>query len=433
VKIHLDSVGCRLNQSEIESYARQFRAAGHVLVPTLQEADMMVLNSCAVTQSAVSDSRQKVRKANRAGVKEIIVTGCWSDIEEQEVRALLGVSEVIRNRNKDVLVANTLNIAIEEFDLEPIAREAIPGGRMRTRAYIKAQDGCDNHCTFCVTTIARGPSRSRSIEQIMKDVHSALQGGSKEIVLTGVHLGSWGYDLEGRSKLKDLIRELLMNNELPRLRISSLEPWDLDEAFFELWEDPRLCRHLHLPLQSGSAGTLRRMARNTTPEKFSQLISAARKTIPDVAITTDVIVGFPGESESEFEESLSFVKQQEFADGHIFTYSERKGTAAANMEDAVQNGIRKERNQIMREAVGDSEANYIKRFLGSHLDVLWESESNLDDDTVLAVGLTDNYLRVETLSPKSLWNQIQRITLTSITGKGMRGKLDQVPENVWFD
>ncbi len=433
MKIHLDSVGCRLNQSEIESYARQFRAAGHFLVPTAQEADLLVLNTCAVTQSAVSDSRQKVRKANREGVKEIVVTGCWSDVEKEEVLALSGVSQIISNRKKDELVANYLNIPIDDFDLEPLAREPIPGGRLRTRAFIKAQDGCDNHCTFCITTIARGPSRSRNIDEIKKDIYSALEGGCKEIVLSGVHLGSWGYDFADPLHLRNLIREILEIQDLPRLRISSLEPWDLDEAFFELWEDPRMCRHLHLPLQSGSAGTLRRMARNTTPKKFAQLIRAARNAIPGVAITTDVIVGFPGESDAEFSESLAYVKEMEFADGHIFTYSERQGTAAAMMGNPVQNAIRKERNKMMRKTVEESAALYRSSFLGQKMDVLWESEQAMEDESVLAVGLTDNYLRVETHSPGSLWNQIHATALISVTGKGLRGKVDKVPKNVWFE
>jgi len=432
LKVFLDSVGCRLNQSEIENYARQFRAAGHFLVPNSVEADVMVLNTCAVTQSAVADSRKKVRQARRAGIEEILVTGCWSDIESEKALKMEGVRAVIPNHQKDELVAEFLNIPIENFDEEPIAREAIPGSRLKTRAFIKVQDGCDNHCTFCVTTIARGASRSRSIEQINHDIRSAILGGSKEIVLTGVHLGSWGYDFDKKQHLRNLVSELLQIPDLPRLRLSSLEPWDLDAEFFDLWSNPKLCRHLHLPLQSGSGATLRRMARNTTPEKYSKLVKQARSAIPDVAITSDVIVGFPGESEAEFSESLSFVQEMDFADGHIFTYSERPETAAAQMPQPVQNGLRKERNKIMRSAVVESGRKFREHFLGSAPTVLWESEEVLGPEQYLSVGLTDNYIRVEAESSRSLWNQMQNAELIALSPRGVRGRIEPQSENIWF-
>ena len=433
MKIYLDSVGCRLNQSEIETYARQFRASGHVLVPELRQADALVLNTCAVTAAAASDSRQKIRQAQRAGVDEIIVTGCWSELEAAKAAAMPGVSRVVPNQHKDSLVSDLLQIQVDEFELEPLAREPIPGDRLRTRAYIKAQDGCDNRCTFCVTTIARGASRSRTTPQVLTDVQAALNGGAKEVVLTGVHLGSWGYDLGEGLHLKDLVRAVLGLEELPRLRLSSLEPWDLDADFFELWEDPRLCRHLHLPLQSGSAATLRRMARNTTPEKFAALASAAREAVPDLALTTDIIVGFPGESEREFEESYRFVEAMQFADAHVFTYSEREGTAAALMPAAVHNASRKERNTAMRALIAESAQRYKRRFLGRQMDVLWESQSALEDGDFHAIGLTDNYLRVESASPRSLWNELAPAKLMALTANGMRGALVDVPQDRWFE
>jgi threonylcarbamoyladenosine tRNA methylthiotransferase MtaB len=207
----------------------------------------------------------------------------------------------------------------ETFDLEPLARQPVPGGRLRTRAFIKVQDGCDNRCTFCITTLARGAGRSLPVEAILADINAALAGGAQEIVLTGVHLGSWGQDFETPQKIRDLIETILAEAPVIRLRLSSLEPWDLEADFFSLWQDQRLARHLHLPLQSGSAATLRRMARKTTPEDFARLVAAAREHIPEVAITTDVIAGFPGESEAEFAESLEFVRQMNFAGGHVFT------------------------------------------------------------------------------------------------------------------
>ncbi len=303
---------------------------------------------------------------------------------------------------------------------------------MRTRATIKAQDGCDQKCTFCVTTIARGPGRSRSIDQISADIRAAIKGGAKEIVLTGVHLGSWGKDFREGLGVKQLVESVLDISELPRLRLSSLEPWNLDNDFFDLWEDERLCRHLHLPLQSGSGATLRRMARNTTPKKFARLVEAARNQIPELAITTDIIVGFPGESQQEFAESLSFIDEMEFADAHVFSYSERPETAAAKMSDPVPNGLRKERSRIVRENIAQSAEEFRSKFLGAELDVLWESEEALEEGGWMVQGLTDNYLKARAFSTKSVWNEISQAKIISMSENGINASLDAVPQAVWF-
>src|SRR6185436_721567 len=295
MKIYLDTIGCRLNQSEIETMARGFRAAGHEIVTSAEMADLAVVNTCAVTNEAAADSRGKIRQIARAGVNEIVATGCWSTLQPKQANDLPNVFRVVTNDHKDHLVTDVLNLPRESFDLEPISRQPLPGLHHRTRAFIKVQDGCDNHCTFCITTIARGEGRSRPIGDVILDIQSALGGGAKEIVLTGVHLGSWGYDFN--SHLRELIQAILRETDIPRLRLSSLEPWDLSADFFSLWEDKRLMPHLHLPLQSGCESTLRRMARKTSPESFRELVSAARRVMPEVAITTDIIAGFPGETE----------------------------------------------------------------------------------------------------------------------------------------
>lgn len=416
MKVYLDTIGCRLNQSEIEAFARQFRALGHTIVGSPDEADTIVVNTCAVTSQAASDSRQKIRQSARAlgrhsSSGKMIVTGCWASLDPAAARSMPGVTGVVSNLEKDHLVADLLGVPIESFDLEPVAREPLPGLHLRTRAFIKVQDGCDNHCTFCVTRIARGPSRSRTISQVLDDVHAALEGGAQELVLTGVHLGSWGQDFETPVRLSHLIETLLHQPGLLRLRLSSLEPWDLEEDFFSLWSDPRLCRHLHLPLQSGSADILKRMARKTTPASFARLVEAARKVIPDMAVTTDVIVGFPGETDQHFAESLEYVRQMEFAQGHIFTYSARPGTVAARMPDQVPSKIRKLRNAVMRTVIMESSARYRARFINSELDVLWESTSSLGPQGWLLHGLTDNYLPVIAHSPEKKWNQISRVRL----------------------
>jgi threonylcarbamoyladenosine tRNA methylthiotransferase MtaB len=421
MKVFLDVVGCRLNQAEIEQMAGQFRAQGHTITTQAGDADLVIINSCTVTSQAASDSRQKVRHAARAGASEIVVTGCWSTLQPVQAAELPGVVKVIPNDRKDNLVRDLLQIPEHAFDIEPIARSPLPGLRQRTRAFIKAQDGCDNQCTFCITTLARGESRSRQVEDILADIHAALDGGTQEIVLTGVHLGAWGLDFGAR--LHDLVKMILQETDTPRLRLSSLEPWDLDEDFFALWKDPRLCPHLHLPIQSGSASNLKRMLRKTTPESFRKLASAARKIIPDVAITTDVMTGFPGETETEFSETLDFVREMGFAGGHVFTYSARPGTPAARMKNQVPHDIRKHRNHILHDVFLESGKAYRDQFIGRKLPVLWEAISTRVEQGWSIEGLTGNYIRVTALAPEPRWNQIDTVKMTDLAGNGLVGEI----------
>jgi threonylcarbamoyladenosine tRNA methylthiotransferase MtaB len=423
MRIYFDTVGCRLNQSEIEMLARQFRAAGHSIAESLAEADLVVINTCTVTSAAASDSRQKIRQAARAGGTSIAVTGCWATLEPEAARRLPNVDWVIPNAEKHRLTSTVLGVPVEEFDLEPLARQPLPGLHQRTRAFIKVQDGCDNFCTFCITRLARGKGRSQSIGEVIAEVRSAVSGGAREVVLSGVHLGSWGQDFPMPLHLRHLIEAILMDTDVERVRLSSLEPWDLDEAFFRLWQNPRMCRHLHLPLQSGSAATLKRMVRKTTPAAFARLLESARAICPEMAITTDIIVGFPGESESEFEESLAFVQQMKFAGGHVFSYSIREGTAAARMKGMVHGSVIRERNTRMREVLRQSSLAYRERFIGSVASVLWESCDEVGAQGWRLHGLTDHYIRVETCSPRPLWNQISRVRLMQVTDEGMHGEI----------
>jgi len=417
MKVYLDTIGCRLNQSEIESMARQFRAAGHEIVGVATEADMAVVNTCTVTSQAAADSRGAIRRIARAGVDEIVATGCWATLQPEKAAALPNVLRVVNNSHKDNLVADLLDIPLESFDLEPIAREPLPGLRQRTRAFIKVQDGCDNHCTFCVTTIARGEGRSRPLADVIANIQSALDGGTKEIVLTGVHLGSWGHDLGFH--LRDLVKAILDHTDTPRLRLSSLEPWDLDADFFQLWRDERLCQHLHLPLQSGCATTLKRMARKTTPVSFRDLVSAARQIMPEAAITTDVIAGFPGETDEEFAESLEFIREMDFAGGHAFTYSPRPGTGAARLAGQIRHEIRKERNAVLRGVFEEGVQVFRQRFIGQEMSVLWESVTEMNGQGWQMEGLTGNYLRVTALAPQPRWNLLDRVMLTRQTMNGL--------------
>ncbi len=428
MKVFLDSIGCRLNQSEIEAMAAQFRAAGHVVVDSPQGADLVVVNTCAVTSEAASDSRQKIRQAARAGAGEIVATGCWTTLEPQAALRLPGVARAVSNEQKDQLVSQVLGLPQAVFDLEPLAREPLPGLRQRTRAFIKVQDGCDNHCTFCITRVARGAGRSRTLAEVLGDVERAVQGGALEVVLTGVHLGSWGQDFQPRQHLADLVRGVLTHSSAARLRLSSLEPWDLDDSFFQLWQDARLCRHLHLPLQAGSAAVLRHMARKTTPDQFRALVAQARAAIPEVAVTTDLLVGFPGETEAEFAEGLAFVREMAFAGGHVFAFSPRPGTPAAGYAAQVPAPVKKQRSALMRAAVAESAVAYAQSFVGRTVEVLWEVCSALGPEGWRMQGWTDQYVRVSAAAPQPLWNQISTVRLLRAQGETLEGEILAVRE-----
>lgn len=414
MKVYFDTIGCRLNQAEIERLANQFRSAGHTVVDSAGDADMVVINTCAVTAAAASDSREKVRQANAAGAKQIVLTGCWATLEPESAASLPGVMRVVTNARKNSLGADLLGIPLTEFEVGSIAREPLPGVHRRTRAFIKVQDGCDNFCTFCVTRIARGRGVSIPLESVIREINTAVESGVQEAVLSGVHLGSWGSDLLNGSELHDLIQAVLDQTRIRRLRLSSIEPWGLDQAFFELWQDPRMCRHIHFPLQSGSGSVLRRMARNTTPERYRELVNLARRTIPGLALTTDIIVGFPQESDEEFEESLEFVREMQFAGGHVFKYSPREGTAAARLPRRIHGRIAHERSRKMRELLAQSAAEYEQKFIGQTLDVLWESAAQLPDGSWRMHGLTGNYLRVNAILPENRWNQVDSVKALSV-------------------
>jgi threonylcarbamoyladenosine tRNA methylthiotransferase MtaB len=438
VKIYLDTIGCRLNLAEIERYACQFRAAGFTLVADPKEADLAVINTCAVTNAAVSDSRQKVRWMARSGVDQVIVTGCWASLRAEEAATLPAVRGVVHNLEKDELVPDFLEeqVALQsprrDYHRESIQSaigettdycQSIPQSRLRTRAFIKAQDGCDNRCTFCIATLARGPARSRSIDDVLKDIESATS--AKEVVLSGLHLGSWGQDFSPPLRLQHLVQAILDRTDLPRLRLSSLEPWDLEIGLIELWENQRLCPHVHLPLQSGCGATLRRMARKTTPESYAKLVAMVRADAPEMAITTDIITGFPGESEAEFQESLAFVRSIHFAGGHVFTFSARPGTVAASMPDQVPFPTRKERNALMQAAFKEASRAYQVSFTGRVLPVLWESVVSSNQEDFEISGLTGNYIRVNAHASQNLWNRITPVRLNILVDGHVEGSIIQ--------
>jgi threonylcarbamoyladenosine tRNA methylthiotransferase MtaB len=302
---------------------------------------------------------------------------------------------------------------LEPFDLEPHERGTRHGAAARTRAFVKVQDGCDNACTFCVTTLARGAGRSRPPVEIVAEVRMLHAAGYQEAVLTGVHLGSYGHDLGDRDGLRRLVRALLDDTDLPRLRLSSLEPWDLTPDFFDLWSNPRLMPHLHLPLQSGCDATLRRMARRTTQADFRALVEAARAHIPQVNLTTDVIVGFPGETDEEFEASFTFIESLAFSGLHIFRYSKRPGTAAARMRGHVGEAVKKARSARLHNLARDLEGQYARQFVGTTASVLWEQVGGATPDGFINVGYTEQYLRTRAVHPRVLTHHITSARLDS--------------------
>lgn len=408
MKVHLRMLGCRLNQSEIDTMARQLQQQGHQVVNTPEEADQVILNTCAVTAEAVRTGRQMIRGIHRNNPNAAItVTGCHAQIAPDQIAVLPGVAQVVDNQTKMNIVPMLTGQPVADYDKEPLERdETIPGASQHTRAFVKVQDGCDNACTFCVTTVARGAGRSNAPDQIIAEINALHASGYQEIVLTGVHLGSYGHDFGDHDGLRHLVERILGETDVPRVRLSSLEPWDLSVGFFRLWQDERLCPHLHLPLQSGCDATLRRMRRNTSQIAFRELVQEARACIPDVRITSDVIVGFPGETAEEFAESEAFIHEIQFAGLHVFRYSVRPGTPAARMKNHVPKAEKKARSEALRDHAQAAEAGFAGLFQGTQRPILWEQIAGASEDGFMNVGYTDNYIRVQATHKRPLTNHI---------------------------
>lgn len=442
MRIFLDQIGCRLNYGEMETLAGRLQAVGHHIINEAEQAQVIVFNTCAVTADAVRGSRKQVRHFHKTNPNaRIAVTGCWATLQLQEAAALPGVALVADNQQKDLLHTLLEPWSAELDDPDDLLRMQPTGTpferlaeqqarRSRTRAFIKVQDGCNNKCTFCIVTLARGESRSRSLGAIVQEIQQLVDDGLQEAVLTGVHLGSYGRDLAGdeRTDLKALVAAILRDTAIPRLRLSSLEPWELADGFFDLWQQwpGRLCPHLHLPLQAGTDKQLRHMARRCTVSSFRQLVQEARSAIPDLIMTTDLIVGFPGETAGDFQEGLAFVEELRFAHAHIFPFSAREGTAAANFAEAVPTDVKKARAQQLRTLVEQTGHGERQRFVGAVRPVLWEGEGQplTDQPGRLWSGLTDNYLRVTTVADEALdlHNVTKATKLIDICGEGLLGE-----------
>lgn len=396
MQIHLKTLGCRLNEAELETWAQAFQAKGHSVTRNLSDAQLVVINSCAVTQDAVKKSKQLIRRIHRDNPQaKLVVSGCYATLNEAEAAQLMGVDLIVGNRDKNRLVEK----ALTELNLDSMpAMSTEPGevslfSRGRQRAFVKVQDGCRYRCTFCIVTVARGEEQSRPIQAVIDEINSLHNQGINEAIITGVHLGGYGSDID--SNLVELISEILAKTEIPRLRLGSLEPWELPDGFFELFKNPRLMPHLHLPLQSGSDSVLRRMARRCKTAEFAEIVQLARAAIPHFNITTDIIVGFPGETEQEWRESYDYIQNLGFGHIHIFSYSPREGTKAAGLPDQIGQEIKKQRSKQLHALAESMKQDFVSANLGCLADVLWEGHTeSLDNGMTRYFGYTPNYLRV---------------------------------------
>lgn len=425
MRIRLVAIGCRLNSGEMDALARDFSEAGHFVVPSGADADLVVINTCTVTQRAGADSRRLIRRLRLDHAQAaLVVTGCYAQLSAHTARDL-GADLVVGNQHKDalpqILHEAGLLTTPEPLPAQDVAMLGVVG---RTRAFLKVQDGCHNRCAFCVVTLARGRARSRAQRIVLADINRLVALGYHEVVLCGVHLGAYGHDQGQIDGLERLVAAVLSETDILRLRLSSLEPWDLHPGFFRQWENARLLPHLHLPLQSGCDQTLQRMGRRNTCASFRALLEAARSTIPDLAVSADIMVGFPGESDAEFKQSLEFAESMSFARMHIFRYSRRTGTSAAKMSEQVSASVAKERSRQMHTLDALMQARFKRKFIGRKMDVLWE-RAQLIEDGLCWSGLTPNYLRVLTYTDDEI-NLHNVVTGTSMLNTVEDGLLGEV-------
>ena len=413
MRVYVEALGCRLNAAEAESLARGFAGAGCAVVASPEAADVIVINSCAVTATAARKSRRRLRALHRLSPNaQLAAVGCWATAAVAEAQSLPGVRWVIANPDK--------GRAVEIITGDVAALAAwVPGRWGHTRAFLGVQDGCDHHCTYCITRVLRGAAHSRPLTEAVAAVQHLVAHGAQEVVLTGVSLGAYGHDLGLADGLARLVQAILADTEIARLRLSSVEPWDVDAQLLRFLDHPRFCRQLHLPLQSGSDAVLKRMGRRGTTAQFAQLVADARAISLDVAITTDLIAGFPGETARDFQETLDFVERMAFARLHVFPYSEREGTPATRLPNSVPHPVRAERAAHLRALGRHLAVAYRTRFVGQTLPVLWESR----DAHQVWRGLTDNYLAVRTRTAQDLYNRLLPTRMTISTREGLLGEV----------
>ena len=396
------TLGCKVNQFETELMEGLFKQKDYKVVPNDEKADIYVINTCSVTSFADKKSRQLIRRSARLNENAVIaVTGCYAQAASDKVAEITGVKVVLGTNNRHQIVDfveaamndgeihNGVTDIMKARDFEDIPMLEVPA---RTRAFLKIQEGCTNFCSYCIIPFTRGPVRSRKLASVKSEAEKFLSMGFKEIVFTGIHLGAYGRDFHDGTTLADAARTVLELDGLQRLRLGSLESIELSEELLTMVrENPKFSHHLHLPLQAGSDYVLKRMNRHYNREEFRKLIENVKNAIPGVAISTDIIVGFPGETEEMFAESLDYIRSLGFSRVHVFPYSPREGTPAASMPDQIPDNIKKERVHRLQQVAEEMTRAFHEQYLGTKQKVLWETRTKGVTD-----GVTDTYIRVYT-------------------------------------
>ena len=417
--VAINTHGCKLNQADSQQLARQFQEAGFVLIQSSAQADVVVLNSCTVTANADSKARSYLRRTRRANPNALVVaTGCYAERARDDLLGMDEVSLVLDNRNKQHLVATVaanlnINLPVGSSDSSRNTNSR-PLELLRTRALVKIQEGCNQVCSYCIVPKVRGRERSVPAQEIIDEINTRSTTGRREVVLTGTQLGTYGFDLPGIN-LTELIRKVLAETTVDRLRISSLQPQEITPELLNLWENPRLCPHFHIPLQTGCDTLLRAMRRRYSTTQFAETVQLIRSKILDAGVTTDIIIGFPGEGAREFAESYTFAESMNFSDMHVFPYSIRPGTTAAHLCNHVDDGIKKERTGEMLELATMKMRQFRLGSLQQVRPVLWNINRS-GEPSEEWIGLTDNYLQVRTQQTDDLANTITKVRLTSLDG-----------------
>ena len=429
------TLGCKLNQYETEAIREQFETNGYNVVPFSSEADVYVINTCTVTSKSDRSSRQAIYQAlRRAPGARIVATGCSVEMFPQSFTEISGVELVIGNRSKGRVFETYARLKPKDVPHFPDSASRsvdekdwfdISQFRNYSRAFLKIQDGCDARCSYCVVPFARGASRSRPLESILSQTHHLLDSGYKEIVLTGVHLGAYGADLSEKISLVDVLRALVEIGQLWRIRLSSLEPMECTPQLIDLIaSSPKICRHLHIPLQSGDDMILKRMKRNYTPDEYFNVIDTLVARIPDIGLGSDVMVGFPGETDAHFQRSLQFVKELPFSYFHVFSYSKRPKTTAAQYHEHIPSEVKKDRSAAFRKLRSEKISKFRRQFIGRCLDVLLEYRR--DRETGMLTGLSDNYIRVYANGPDSLQGKPVKVHIQHVEGERTYGLVSEV-------
>lgn len=432
-KIAFYTLGCKVNQADTASMENLFLRSGHQLVSFDGEADVYIINTCVVTNTGQRKSRQTIHRAIRKNPNAlIVVTGCYPQTAAEEVKAIAGVDMIIGNQDRAQIVqlveerlahrqTDTLD-AVHKLTASTAFEEMAAGDITdKTRAFLKIQEGCNQFCTYCIIPYARGPLRSRSLESIRTETQRLISAGFKEIVLIGIHLGCYGKENPDGPTLYDAVKTVLDVPGVQRLRLGSLESVEVEPRLLTLMqEDARFCRHLHLPLQSGCDKTLQAMHRPYTTAKFKTLLADIKNMVPDIAITTDVIVGFPGETEADFETTCKFAESCGFSKMHIFPFSARKGTPAEKFAGAVTEAVKKERADILGKIDETMHKAFLQAMVGQTAEVLFEQPAGED----YFEGLTGNYQRVFVKSGgRNLGGEILPVKITAFDGEKLLGEI----------